>query len=268
MRSGRWMTASGRAPAHRGRVEDVQITGAAVDVVDDREEPALVVAVAVGGSHEDRLARRAPRTRVPGCDRITVEVELQQPDGGGIPARAARGGSPSPVPRAIAPGHLQCVAVPERRCFARRIDARVFDVALVDDCVRSMSVAHDSPALEDTQAPSDRSSGRYPPERPRRRRGRRAARPRAPHSSSKEHDGTCSCIGATPATAPPPLPWPSSRMPRAHVSPGRGQAGTTARPPVGRRAGQRPPSLRNRVPIRTAPRRCRRRPASASSATR
>ena len=37
----------GATPRHRGRVEDVEIAGPTVDVVDDREEPALVVAVAV-----------------------------------------------------------------------------------------------------------------------------------------------------------------------------------------------------------------------------
>ena len=56
------------APTQRRGVQDVDIARAPVGVVDDRQEPAFVIAVAVNRTDEERLARRSAGARAPGRD--------------------------------------------------------------------------------------------------------------------------------------------------------------------------------------------------------
>ena len=58
----------GATPPHRRGVEDVEIAGAPVGVVDDRQEPALVVTVAVVARTKSGFAGCASRAGVPGRD--------------------------------------------------------------------------------------------------------------------------------------------------------------------------------------------------------
>ena len=109
----------GTAPPERGRIEDVEVAGAAVGIVDHRQEPAFVVGVPVRGADEEGLGGPAPRTGFPGADVVACQVELEEAD-----RRAALA--------ARIPGDLDAVAVPEGRAFAARVDAGVLEVAVVD----------------------------------------------------------------------------------------------------------------------------------------
>ena len=55
----------GAPPAEGRHVEDIEVAGATVGIVDDGEQPSFIVVVTVDRSNEEGFAGRAPRTRAP-----------------------------------------------------------------------------------------------------------------------------------------------------------------------------------------------------------
>ena len=108
------------------------------DVVDDAQQPPLVVAVPVDRPHEERLARPATRTRVPGHRLVAGEVELQEADRRGATlddgVRIHRGAPTRRTrPRCgVRPVLLDRVAVSERRSLEQRVHTRILHVPVVD----------------------------------------------------------------------------------------------------------------------------------------
>ena len=190
------MTASGRRRPSDGGVEDVDVAGAAVGVVDDGEQPALVVAVAVErpGRRAARSAcirGRGSRTRSrPGRGRTSAGRPAWPPasSASGSRARARRPRPGEPQPRRSRASSRNGRPRP-RSCG---IHPWILDVALVH--LRPLDLlARRSATLQDAERPADPRephAGRADDRTP---RGRRVAPLRARRSSRRR--GTTVTVG-------------------------------------------------------------------------
>ena len=211
--------------AQGGRVEHVEVAGATVGVVDDRQQPALVVAVAVHRPDEERLARRAPRTRAPRRDLVTRPGRTSaRPTGRDLGAPV--GGSAPPARAAVRQASLECVAVPEGGTLAQRVHPWILDVAFVD--LRPLdSLAHDAPPFQHGQRP---------------RRSPSSPMPAGPTTDAERSTGLADLGHAVAADVEDDRPSAAAPLPRtgrptAHgrlvdapgrASPGRDRVGSTA----------------------------------------